>query len=59
MSIYAPSEERFQSLLRISRASIATPPWFAAPVEAEENEDSICVTFQCAGGPRPGSRPRE
>ena len=45
MSIYAPSEERFQSLLRISRASIATPPWFAAPVEAEENEDSICVTF--------------
>jgi len=45
MSIYAPSEERFQSLLRISRASIATPPWFAAPVEAEETEDSICVTF--------------
>lgn len=38
MSIYAPSEERFQSLLRISRASIATPSWFAAPVEAEENE---------------------
>jgi hypothetical protein len=45
MSIYAPSEEGFQSLLRLSRSSIATPPWFAAPVDADENDDSISVTF--------------
>lgn len=45
MSIYAPSEHRFHSLLRISRGSVATPPWFATPVEADETEDSLCVTF--------------
>jgi HSP20 family molecular chaperone IbpA len=45
MSIYAPSMEGFQSLLRISRSSIADPPWFAAPVDAHEDEDSITVVF--------------
>jgi HSP20 family molecular chaperone IbpA len=45
MSIYAPSTEGFQSLLRISRSSIADPPWFAAPVDAHEDDDSVTVVF--------------
>jgi HSP20 family molecular chaperone IbpA len=45
MSIYAPSAEGFQSLLRISRSSVANPPWFAAPVDALEDEDSVTVVF--------------
>jgi HSP20 family molecular chaperone IbpA len=45
MSIYAPSEDGFQSLLRIAGSSIANPPWFAAPVDAEEDQDSITVVF--------------
>ncbi len=45
MSIYAPSTKEFRSLLRISRSSIANPPWFAAPVDAQEDEDSVTVVF--------------
>jgi len=45
MSIYAPSTEGFQSLLRISRSSIADPPWFAAPVDAHEDAESVTVVF--------------
>jgi HSP20 family molecular chaperone IbpA len=45
MSIRAPSPQSFQSLLRISRSSIANPPWFASPVDAEEDESSITVVF--------------
>ena len=45
MSIYAPSSEGFRSLLRISRSSIASPPWFAAPVDAQEDEDSVTIVF--------------
>ena len=45
MSIYAPTTRGFQSLLRISRSSIASPPWFASPVDAEEDEQSITVIF--------------
>jgi HSP20 family molecular chaperone IbpA len=45
MSIYAPSTEGFQFLLRISRSSVANPPWFAAPVDAQEDEDSVTVVF--------------
>ena len=45
MSIYAPSTEGFRSLLRISRSSIADPPWFAAPVDAQEDEDALTVVF--------------
>jgi HSP20 family molecular chaperone IbpA len=45
MSIYAPSAEGFQSLLRIAGSSIANPPWFAVPVDAEEDSDSITVVF--------------
>jgi hypothetical protein len=45
MSIYAPSAQGFQSLLRICRSSIANPPWFASPVDAEEDEESLTVTF--------------
>ena len=45
MGIYAPTTQGFQSLLRISRSSIATPPWFASPVDAEEDEQTITVVF--------------
>jgi HSP20 family molecular chaperone IbpA len=45
MTIHAPSRQGFQSLLRIAASSIADPPWFAAPVEAEEDQDSITVIF--------------
>ena len=45
MGIYAPNTQGFQSLLRISRSSIASPPWFASPVDAEEDEQSITVVF--------------
>jgi HSP20 family molecular chaperone IbpA len=45
MSIYAPSTEGFRSLLRISRSSIASPPWFAAPIDAQEDENSVTVVF--------------
>ena len=45
MSIYAPTTEGFQSLLRISRSSIADPPWFAAPVDAHEDAESVTVVF--------------
>ena len=45
MSIHAPSTQGFHSLLRISRSSIANPPWFASPVDAEEDERSITVIF--------------
>jgi HSP20 family molecular chaperone IbpA len=45
MSIYAPSTESFQSLLRISRSSIGDPPWFAAPVDAHEDEESVTVVL--------------
>jgi hypothetical protein len=45
MSIHAPSKQGFQSLLRIAASSIADPPWLAAPVEAEEDQDSITVIF--------------
>jgi HSP20 family molecular chaperone IbpA len=45
MSIHAPSRKGFQSLLRIASASIADPPWFAAPVEAEEDENAMTLIF--------------
>jgi hypothetical protein len=45
MSVHARSEESFRSLLRIAAASVADPPWFAAPVDAEEDAGSITVAF--------------
>jgi HSP20 family molecular chaperone IbpA len=45
MTVYAPSREGFQSLLRISRRSVAAPPWFAAPVDAQEDDEWITVIF--------------
>ena len=45
MSIHAPSPQEFRSLLRVSRASVANPPWFAAPVDAEEDDQSITIVF--------------
>ncbi len=45
MTIRAPTAEGFRCLLRFSRSSVARPPWFAAPVDAQEDEDSITVVF--------------
>lgn len=45
MSIHAASAEGFHSLLRISRSSVASPPWFASPLEAHEEEDWLTLTF--------------
>lgn len=45
MSIHAPSTEGFRSLLRISRSSVASPPWFAAPVDAQEDDHWITIVF--------------
>lgn len=45
MSIHAPSNNNFQSLLRISRSSIANPSWFATPVDAHEDESALVVSF--------------
>ena len=45
MTIYAPSRDVFHSLLRIAASSIAEPAWFAAPVDAEEDAESITVVF--------------
>jgi HSP20 family molecular chaperone IbpA len=40
------SESRFQALLRIATASTADPPWFAVPIDAEEDDDAITVVFE-------------
>ena len=45
MSICAFSRQDFESLLRITKASIANPPWFALPVDAEEDEHCLSVSF--------------
>jgi HSP20 family molecular chaperone IbpA len=45
MRIHAPSRKCFQSLLRVAASSIAEPPWFAAPVDADEDQDSLTVIF--------------
>jgi HSP20 family molecular chaperone IbpA len=45
MNLHAPSTRAFQSLARISRSSIANPPSFAVPVDADEDETSITVVF--------------
>lgn len=49
MSITAPFTERSRSLLAISRFSIANPPWFATPVDAQEDEESVTVVFHVPG----------
>jgi len=45
MSIHSSSSQCFQSLLRISRSTVASPPWFAPPVDAEEDESAITLVF--------------
>jgi HSP20 family molecular chaperone IbpA len=44
-SILGASGAAFETLLRLARASAADPPWFAPPIEAEEDEDALTVTF--------------
>lgn len=49
MSVHAPSRSDFHALLRIARASIADPPWFASPVDAQDDEDALTIVFHVAG----------
>jgi len=49
MSIYADCKDSFRTLARIASKSIAEPPWFATPVNAEEDQDSVTVYFHVSG----------
>jgi hypothetical protein len=52
-TIRSPSERDFLVLLRIARSSAAHPPGFAAPVAADEDDESLTVIFH-APERRPG-----
>jgi HSP20 family molecular chaperone IbpA len=52
MGIYADSKDSFRTLARIASKSIADPPWFAVPVNAQEDQDAVTVHFHV-----PGKRP--
>jgi HSP20 family molecular chaperone IbpA len=43
--VHGATEASFQALLRIATASAAYPPWFAPPIDAEEDEDTVTVLF--------------
>ena len=45
MSLLAQSPSQFQTFLRIAASSVAEPPWFAPPVEAEEDAETITFAF--------------
>lgn len=49
MSVYADCRESFRMLARIASKSIADPPWFAMPVNAQEDQDSLTVYFHVPG----------
>jgi HSP20 family molecular chaperone IbpA len=49
MSVCADCIDSFWVLARIASTSIAVPPWFAAPVSAEEDHDSVTITFHVPG----------
>ena len=49
MSVYADCKESFGILFRIASKSIADPPWFAVPVNAQEDQDSVTVYFHVPG----------
>ncbi len=52
MSVYADCKESFGMLVRIASKSIADPPWFAVPVNAYEDQDSVTVYFHVPGKKR-------
>lgn len=52
MGIYAECRDSFRTLARIASNSIAEPPWFATPVNAEEDPVSVTIHFQVAGNDR-------
>ncbi len=45
MSIRAETERRFDTFRRVAVSSVAHPPWFAIPVDAREDVESITLTF--------------
>jgi HSP20 family molecular chaperone IbpA len=49
MTVYADSKDSFRTLVRIASKSIADPPWFAVPVNAQEDEDAVSVHFHVPG----------
>ena len=52
MSVYADCKESFRILAQIASKSIAEPPWFAVPVNAQEDQDSVTVCFHVPGKKR-------
>ncbi len=60
MSVYADCHESFRILVQIASKSIADPPWFATPVNAQEDQDSVTIDFHVPGrnGASCGLRPR-
>lgn len=45
MNVHAPSPHDYRAFLRIASSSIAHPPWFAVPVDAHEDAESLTVIF--------------
>lgn len=44
-TIHGTSPPAFETLLRIARSSVATPPWFAPPIDADENAEAFTIVF--------------
>jgi HSP20 family molecular chaperone IbpA len=49
MSVHADGKESFWMLAQIAAKSIADPPWFAVPVDAQDDPDSVTVHFHVPG----------
>ena len=45
MNIHADTAKRFDTFRRIAVSSLAAPSWFATPVDAREDDDSLTLTF--------------
>lgn len=45
MSIRVSCPHDYRAFVRIASSSIANPPWFAVPVDAHEDSESITVVF--------------
>jgi HSP20 family molecular chaperone IbpA len=48
-SVNVSSKEDFDAFVRLSRAKVGEPPWFATPVDAREDGDWYVLTFHVAG----------
>jgi HSP20 family molecular chaperone IbpA len=48
-SVNVSSKQDFDEFVRLSRATVGEPPWFATPVDAREDGDWYVLTFHVAG----------